>query len=336
VHGDGTWDDCLTTVSQLGDDSLDTRAWCWRAHLFPAVRGMPVVGTGCVVAVQMSHAFADGVRSSALAARLLGRDGEIPSAATDSTTTLRLPWRGVAAARAYRRLQRDTAAGLVPPPAPTRMPLRTNAAPTGPRRLRTVVLQRDRIGPTVTVGVLAAIGVALDGHLRSLGDEPADLAAEVPMARAGVRRANNHYGNVGVGLYPRSAHRAALIAAELAARRRRALHPATAAEDRAFAAVPAPVVRWGVGQVDPAARPARVSGHTVVSSVNRGAADLRIGGAPVAFTAGFPALSPAMGLVHGLHGLGDVVVVSVHAAESAVGGPGGAEAYVDRLARALS
>lgn len=62
-----------------------------------------------------------------------------------------------------------------------------------------------------------------------------------------------------------------------------------------------------------------VIGNTVVSSINRGPADLTFGGAPVAFTAGYPALSPAMGVTHGLHGIGDTVAISVHAAESAIG-----------------
>ena len=59
-------------------------------------------------------------------------------------------------------------------------------------------------GPTVTVGVLAAVSDALSGHLRELGDDPATLGAEVPMAdgETGAREAHNHFGNVGVGLYP--------------------------------------------------------------------------------------------------------------------------------------
>ena len=36
-------------------------------------------------------------------------------------------------------------------------------------------------------------------------------------------------------------------------------------------------------------------------------------------TAGYPALSPAMGLTHGVHGIGDTIAISVHAAESAIG-----------------
>jgi hypothetical protein len=101
---------------------------------------------------------------------------------------------------------------------------------------------------------------------------------------------------------------------------------------RAFAAVPAPLLRWGVAQFDPALRSPTATGNTVVSSVNRGAADLSFGDAPVVVTAGYPAFSPMMGLTHGVHGIGDTVAVSVHAAESAVGD---IDAYVRRLDAAL-
>ena len=123
-----------------------------------------------------------------------------------------------------------------------------------------------------------------------------------------------------MGLYPRLGPdaRAERIAADLANGRRRFEHPATRAADRAFAAVPAPLLRWGVAQFDPDARPTQVAGNTVVSSVYRGAADLSFGDARVVLTAGYPALSPAMGLTHGVHGIGDTVAISVHAAESAV------------------
>jgi hypothetical protein len=69
-----------------------------------------------------------------------------------------------------------------------------------------------------------------------------------------------------------------------------------------------------------------------VSSVDRGPADLRFGGAPVVVTAGCPALSPMMGLTHGVHGIGETIAVSVHAADSAIGD---VDAYVERLAAAL-
>jgi WS/DGAT C-terminal domain len=136
-----------------------------------------------------------------------------------------------------------------------------------------------------------------------------------------VRQAHNHFHNVTVGLYPDLSREARIerIVADLATARRRSEHPAARAADRAFAAVPAPLLRWGVGQFDPNVRPTQVSGNTVVSSVYRGPGDLHFGDAPVLLTAGYPALSPAMGLTHGVHGIGDTIAISVHAAESAIG-----------------
>ncbi|PRC53288.1 DUF1298 domain-containing protein, partial [Mycobacterium sp. ITM-2017-0098] len=84
------------------------------------------------------------------------------------------------------------------------------------------------------------------------GEDTSQLGVEVPMARSGPRKAYNHFGNVGVGLYPSEdvAGRARAIATDLYQRRRRAAHPAMRAEAAASAAVPAPVLRWGVSKFD--------------------------------------------------------------------------------------
>ncbi|MDR3662091.1 MAG: WS/DGAT domain-containing protein, partial [Mycobacterium sp.] len=235
------------------------------------------------------------------------------------------------ASAAHRRLVGDAAAGVVAAPADSWPRQRTNDVPEAPYALWTVVRDRAQLpGPTVTVGVLAAVAEALAAEL----DDVAALGAEVPMAKSGVRHANNHFGNVSVALHPQLpfAARAARIHAELDARRQRFQHPATGAADAAFAATPAPLLRWGMAQFDPDARSATVGGNTVVSSVNRGPADLAFGGCPVVMTAGFPALSPMMGLTHGIHGIGDTVAVSVHAARSALPD---VDAYVERLAAVL-
>ena len=339
VHrpADASWSACLAAIADLGDDQLDARVAPWRLHVFPTVTELrgPGTGTGAVAVLQMSHALGDGQRSAALAAWLFGRDAPIPPG--DVTGHPEWSWvrRSAAAARAHRGLVRDTAAGLVPPQAKSRPVLRSNARPDGARYLRTVLCERRRLpGPTVTVSVLAAVAGALSGHLEELGEDTAQLGAEVPMAKAGPRRAHNHFGNVGVGLHPRLpfTDRCRAISAELHQRRRRANHPAMVTASAAFAAVPAPLLRWGVRQFDPTVRSETATGNTVVSSVDRGANDLVLGTSPVLFTTGFPGLSPMMGLTHGVHGLGDTVAVSVHAAESAVGD---VDAYVERLAREL-
>ena len=223
---------------------------------------------------------------------------------------------------------RDTRAGLLPPAIGAQPALSTNARPTGARSVRTLLRHRSQLkGPTATVAALAAVSGALSGHLR---DAAPTLVAEVTMVKPGVPHAHNHFANVTVGLYPELSRQARLqrIAADLANARRRSEHPAVLAADRAFAAVPAPILRWGVSLFDPEVRPSQVSGNTVVSSIYRVPTDLRLGDAPVVLTAVYPGLSPAMGLTHGVWGVGDMVTVSVHAAESAIGD---IDDYVARL-----
>jgi hypothetical protein len=333
VHelADDSWDGCLDAVVGLADQQLDVRRTPWRLHLFTGVRSIPTGrAPGIVAVMQIGHALADGTRAAALAGWLFGRAAPVPPVSSPSPGCL--PRRAVDAARTHREMVSDIRDGLlVPPPVPS-PPLSTNARPAGARQMRTLVRRRGQLrGRTVTVSVLTAVSAALAEHLGGHVDQ---LRAEVPIAKSTMRQANNHFSNVTVGLYPQLSTdiRAERIATDLANGRCRTAHPAVRAGDRAFAAIPAPLLRWGVAQFDAEVRPARVSGNTVVSSVNRGAADLQFGGAPVLFTAGCPALSPVMGLTHGVHGIGETVVISVHAAESALGDIDG---YLHRLDRAL-
>jgi hypothetical protein len=339
VHdlADASWLGCLSAVAKLGDEQLDARVMTWRLHVFPGVEGLPsAAGAGTVAVLQAAHVLGDGIRSSALAAYLFGRDEPVqPVTAPAAIRAAALPWRSYRAARTHRQLVRDTEAGVVPAQADSRPALRSNARPEGVRSIRTVVRNRAQIpGPTVTVGVLGAVSTALSEYLSELGDDTSRLGAEVPMAKAGARQSHNDFGNVGVDLCPELEYvaRATRIAEQLECRRSRAAHPAMVAANQAFASVPAPLLRWGVGKFDPDVRSPTVIGNTVVSSVNRGAADLSFGDAPVVVTAGYPGLSPMMGVTHGVHGIGDTIAVSVHAAESAIGD---IDAYVERLDAAL-
>jgi hypothetical protein len=328
---DPSWDGLLATVVRLAGDQLDIRRMAWRLYIFGPVRDIPGVrGPGAVAVLQMPHALADGVRASALAAWLFGRPDPVP--AVQPVGVGFPPWRAVEAVRTHRQLVRDIQAGLLAPGVGTRPPLPTNAYPDGARSVRTLIRHRAQLrGPTVTVSVLTAVSTALSNLL---GDVADSLGAEVPMTKPVVRQAYNHFDNVTVGLYPELGlqARAERIAADLANGRRRFQHPATRAADRAFATVPAALLRWGVGKFDADERPAQVSGNTVVSSVNRGAADLSFGGARVVLTSGYPALSPVMGLTHGVHGIGDTVAISVHAAASALAD---IDAYMGLLDAAL-
>ena len=328
---DRSWNGCLAAIVGLADHQLDIRQMLWRVHVFTPVFGIPGVdGPGTVVLWQYPHALAGGVRASAMGAWLFGRTAPLPEVRPERAGFL--PVRALDAARTHRQLIRDTQAGLVTPGIGYRPLLPTNARPTGVRSLRTFVRHRSQMpGPTVTVAVLAAVSTALSGVF---GDAADSLAAEVPMAKPGVPPAYNHFGNIVVGLYPRLDRDARVrrIATDLANGRRRFEHPSKRAEDRALAAVPAPVLRWGVSLFDPDARPTQVLGNTVVSSNNRGPADLSFGGLPVVLTATYPPLSSVMGLTHGVHGIGDTIAINVNVAESAIAD---IDDYLDRLDAAL-
>jgi WS/DGAT C-terminal domain len=324
---DDGWQSCLDAVGLLLDDQVDIRRAPWRMHLFGPVRDIPgTTGPGTVAVMQFAHALSDGPRALALAAWLFGREAPVPDVAAESRGFL--PWLAFNAARTHRKQVSDTRAGLLPPAIGPQPALPTNTHPTGARPLRTLVRHRSQLsGPTATVATLAAVSGALSGHL---GDVASSLVAEVTMAKPGVPHAHNHFANVTIGLYPALDRQARVerIAADLTNARLRSEHAARRAADRAFAATPAPLLRWGVGLFDPTVQPAQVSGNTIVSSIYRGPADLKFGGVPVLLTAVFPGLSSVMGLTHGVWGIGDTVTVSVQAAESAVGD---IDDYVARL-----
>ena len=183
----------------------------------------PALPADSVAVMQVAHAFADGARAAALAAWLFGRLTPVPDVVAPSPGFL--PWHAVTAARAHRKLVHDTRAGLLQPPPALRPPQPTNARPAGVRTAHTLLRHRAQLrGPTVTVAVLAAVSEALSAHL---GDKTASLAAEVPMAKPGVRQAYNHFSNFTVGLYPDLDRevRVQRIVADLADARRRFTAP---------------------------------------------------------------------------------------------------------------
>ncbi|MGN2634766.1 hypothetical protein ACTD5D_00935 [Nocardia takedensis] len=183
--------------------------------------------------------------------------------------------------------------------------------------VRLLVLDANRLrvpGRTLTVLVLTAVSLALDEYLTARGEPVPRLGAQVPVAVRAGGRVRNHYRSVGVDLHIEEstlARRAELIAADLADRRARIRHPLLDAQDRVTTVTPAAVLRRDVAGY-PLDTPPRIAGHTVVSSVDRGPADLDFGGHSL-FTAGFPAIGPVMRLTHGLHGLGETRTLSIHA-----------------------
>lgn len=239
--------------------------------------------------------------------------------------------RGYQAFQAQRQLAQLTEAGQLPPPGPGFPPTLVNrsvAEGISRHDVRMLVFPAEDLrvpDRTVTVVVLTAVSVALARYLANRGEPVQRLGAQVPMAlpeppTGDDTRPRNNYRSLGVDLFadePDLRLRADKIAAELAERRLRAKHPLLSAQDRVTATVPAPLLRRDVDHYPLDAVPDSIAGHTVVSSVDRGPADLVFGGGPVRFTAGFPALGSVMHLTHGVHGLGAAVTVSLHA-DSAV------------------
>ncbi|EIU17824.1 hypothetical protein MA5S0422_1246 [Mycobacteroides abscessus 5S-0422] len=335
VHtlADASWPQCRSAVAALLSSTVDIRESPWHLHLFPGVKGAPQVpGQALVAVLQVSHALADGQRSTAAARALFGdgtpMSGSLPAVPALATVRGLVGFpvklgRLLRASRdgylAYKRQQELVSAGALEPE-PQGFPLISlNARPDHRREIRMIVRPREELraaGVSVTVAVMTAIATALSRYLRDHGQcVPGRLGAEVTVAEPGESVARNNFRNVGVDLCwdePDLRVRARRIADGIESRRRRATHPVLVAQRAGGSALPAPMMWAGVGAFDADLMPPTVAGNTVVSSVVRGAADLVLGGGRVAFTAGFPALSPVMGLTHGVHGIGDTVTVSVH------------------------
>ncbi len=358
------WPELQQAVGRLTETGVDATKYPWRLHIFRGIRESPAPDPRVtIVVLQISHALVDG-RGASRVARALFTEPDAPAGASPATSgaiprrtvwpvarrsvsaALTLPVamartvrRGMEAGRARTRLAELTAAGRVPPPGPGYPPgpLNRPATVTG-HDVRMLVLPAGEFaapGFSVTVVGLTAVSVALERYLRKRGTEVTRLGAQVPIAipeRPGVR---NNYRSAGVDLNIGKSElrqRAEAIAAELAARRERAAHPLTGAQDAVTAVLPPLLLRRDVRNYPLDTIPAEITGHTVVSSVRRGAADLTFGGAPVRFTAGFPALGAVMHLTHGLHGLGDTVTLSVHADPATVPD---IDDYAERLREAL-
>lgn len=242
---------------------------------------------------------------------------------------VRTAYRGYGAFQAQRELADLTAAGELPQPGAGFAPSRVNrivASGDAVHGVRMLVYAASALripGRTVTVVVLTAVSLALGRYLESHGEQVRRLGAQVPMALSDTAKAqaHNNYRSLSVDLSADVAdlrERADKIAATLRDRRVRAQHPLLTEQDRVTEVVPAPLLRRDIARYPLDVVPESIAGHTVVSSVHRGPADLAFGGGRVRWTAGFPAIGSVMHLTHGVHGLGDTITVSVHADQATI------------------
>lgn len=337
---DASWAGLQAALGSLVATSIDARMSPWRVHVFAGVRGAPRCdGSAAVVVFQVSHAFADGARATELVRALFGAEEPPRSSAPEPVPIstmlarlLRLPVQfarlvaaGRRAAAADRALTDATTAGEIPAPAAGRPLVGVNTAPGDDRAVRMVVCPAEVFrgaGVTVTVSALTAISIALPRFLELRGEPVPDrLGAEVTIVVDATGASRNNYRNAGVDLFvaePDLRTRAARIAVEIADRRTRLSSRLLAQRDSAEEFVPAPLLKFGVDRYSLDEIPDTVTGNTVVSSVNRGPADLEIAGAPVVFSAGFPGLSPVMALTHGVYGLGETVTIGINSSPRAV------------------
>ncbi|KXP03953.1 WS/DGAT domain-containing protein [Tsukamurella pseudospumae] len=348
-----TWAEVPAAVARLFARQVDATVSPWRLHVLPHVAGAPrCTGTATVVVLQVAHALADGRRASAIARALF--DGApaaavpvfrpLPRAVRAGRGVIGLPVAlartvalGLLSSPARAEIDRRTRAENLPAPVPGSPLTVLNASPDASRDVRMVVRDNAslRSEHTVTVNALAAVSLAVERYLRRRGVAAPDaLAAEVMVARERRRGERNAFGNVSVPLYPDvpPAERPALIAGALDRARVRAASHLWRTVGAAEEAAPSVLASMGVRAFDPSVRPETMAGATVLSSVHRGPSDLVLLGGRSVFTAGFPALSPAMGLTHGVHGLGDAVTVSVTSSRTAVPDP---DDYAELLEAAL-
>ena len=333
VLSDTTWPGFRAALGELLTERLDVHVSPWRVHSFRGITGAPRCGdsTALIVVLQLSHALADGRRATDIARRLfdsteLARSStpdrpNLPDLVLTARGLVRLPAllagtfvRGFAAYRAAKQLASLAASGGIPPENPGQQLTSLDVPPGDRRVVRMIVVSPNQLrapGVTVTVAVLTAISSALP---RYLALPPQRLGAEVTMAARGQSKSRNNFRNVGVDLFPDEPDlvvRARKIRDAMETRSIRAEHPLMEAQTEVNRGLPAPMVRYDVAHWPLFDTPPTVIGNTVVSSVNRGADDLRLAGGQVRFTAGFPALSPSMSLTHGVHGIGDALTISI-------------------------
>ncbi|WP_067885470.1 WS/DGAT domain-containing protein [Nocardia vaccinii] len=338
------WPNVVAALEDLLSRGVRADEHPWRLHLFRGIRDAPGgVSPALVAVLQLSHALADGRRSAEIARALwsdvahrevLGSSARMAAVRNfaaslrpvEAVALLGMPVamartviRGLDAERARRRLEELTDRGEIPPPA-VEFPLTRINHPPAPNShaIRMMVREDLRVpGYTVTVVAATATARALSRYLAEHDEPNVPLGAQVSMALpVSSRRPRNNYVDLAVELpvdEPDPHRRATRIAADLAARRSRALHPLMTARNRVTEVIPAPVLRRDIAGYPLDLTPETLTGHTVISSVNRGPADLLFGNGLVRWTAGFPALGTVMHLTHGIHGLGNTVTVSIHA-----------------------
>lgn len=353
------WSTCVDRVEELLASTLDATRTPWQLHIAPDVVGVPDVdGRATIVFVRFSHVLTDGLGGAALLRALFGRtpkpaDAEVAAASEPHEPgavgwrlrdfgralgrLVRLPSALVATAVAGRRSARPSD-GADRPTAPLRR-ASINTCGAGVRDVTVLPIPR-RISAsqrfTVTQIALCAASLATERLLIRRGEAPDSLAAAVPVAvRESVQWVGaNRFATAVVGLGVASStalDRAETIRSSLGAERRRLVSRDAITMMRLVESVPRPILSRYLRR-GPGMRTEFVPAHMSVTSVNCGVADMELSGGPAVMVAGFPCLSPDIGIGLGIYGLGTTVTLGVLTSPDAVPD---ADEYADLLRAAL-
>lgn len=328
---DGRWTETLRRVAELLEAPIDTTQSAWRADLVDVVTDAPFTDRPMVVVVlRISHTFVDGRGAAALGRSVFGDDEGTADTAPEAVPPPRSSYsaaiRGaltlpVGVVGYIRALVSDARRGRGDPSALPGPPMRArtalNAPPGTDRSVATVVRPRPAsrlAGMTITSVGLTTVSLALQRYL-SPDDAPTGLSANVPVGVpdsvefSGANRVVTGTVDLHTDV-PDLRTRAQLIQDDLHAERGRVLDPAALQRLSVLEAAPAPLL-VAITALGRRVTPATLAAHTVVTSINRGDAPLRLGDATAVFSSGFPALTRDYALKQGIYTLGRTVTIGV-------------------------
>lgn len=307
-----SWEEVLAWLQSHADDDIDPRSRPWRLVVASDVSAVPGVHGECTVVItQHSHAIADGMAWSEVAAGLFGHGptGMGPDATVDRVCKLdfvrELAGIPVDIARACRPLIRlaKTSAGRIHD---------SENAITHPqaefdRWIRVLPLSKDAFkvpGETVTTSVIWRAAVGIDCYRRRFDLDVSELSFEVPLSirREGETNVLNALvlREVDAALEEDDKKKLELIGAAMSEARRFARGPEARLAAQVADLLPARLVQR---DVPPKAAPVSVSSY-----VRRGPLELL--GAPCVWSGGGVGRDNASLSVRAV-GYGDTVAMSV-------------------------
>lgn len=337
--GRHTLESFLADLCSVPIDATDS---AWAVHVGRGLSEVDgVQGTATVVVVHLSHAMSDGSVGTRIADALFGHspitgtvdlpddpEASRPRPVFDAVkAVLLLPTRWarsrVRMVLAQRRYLAAVKTGQVVAPGPAEA-TRINTHPDGTRVVHVLQFPKAQWtggSTTVTVTALTAVGAALRDYFAAHGDStPEQIRALVPTAieQAEQWPAINRTLPTSVPFHvdlPDTTERASAISTSLADQLTHVGDHRHIDAIRSAEGYPAALL-FGFGRLarltaPRTGRPARVTSHCTVTSVNRTGVKLQLCASTARFSVSIASLGPGRSLSHAVCGYGDVVTVGV-------------------------